>query len=331
MKDKQTLSFEQSNAMKAIAMLLIILGHNHILASQNGNSSLFEYLYKFHVSIFFILPFFYGKTEKINKQNISKILVRNGVPYFMIFCFSYIIYNFIIKHDGFNIVDFLGGFTNFPGYDLKSTIGFTFPWFLPVFMLMSIYKILGNNYKWAKWTFFTIGFIICISYKAYIIMWHSQLYILKALYYYAMGLSMYLLYKHIKYINYIGSIAFIVLSILFWTNIYKANAFYFSLSGFCVIKEITSHINFSRITFIDLIGKYSLPIYLIHVFISNTLERILPHSFIYGITIYLITIILSIFISITIYKFATIRSFIFPKSWKDWIGSLKKTCNRTTI
>ena len=324
MKDNPILSFQQSNAMKAIAMLLIILGHNHIISSQNGCSSLFEYLYRFHVSIFFFLPFFYGKTDKINKQNISKILIRNGVPYFMIFCFSYIVYNLIIKHNEFNIVNFLGGFTNFPGYDLKSTIGFTFPWFLPVFMLMSIYKIIGNNYKWAKWALFAIGLIICISSKAYIIMRHSPFYILKAIYYYAMGLSMYLLYKNIKHINYLGCIAFIVLSILFWTNVYKANTFYFSLSGFCVIKEITSHINFSRIPFIDLIGKYSLPIYLIHVFISNTLERILPHSFIYGITIYLITIILSIFISITIYKFETVRSFIFPKSWNDWICSFKK-------
>lgn len=64
----------QSNIIKAISILLIILGHNHILAPQDKNTLLFNFLYSFHVSIFFILPFFYNKTTKLNKKILAQLL-----------------------------------------------------------------------------------------------------------------------------------------------------------------------------------------------------------------------------------------------------------------
>lgn len=46
------ISVQESNIIKAIVMLLIVLGHNHILSPNEGMFSLFGYLYSFHVSIF---------------------------------------------------------------------------------------------------------------------------------------------------------------------------------------------------------------------------------------------------------------------------------------
>lgn len=309
----------QSNIMKAISMLLIIIGHNHILAPQDGSTPLFGFLYSFHVSIFFILPFFYNRKDTLNKENISKIVVRNGVPYLLFFIFCYVLYHFTLIKNGVNLPEFFGGIVNAPGYNAKNTTGFVFLWFLPVFMLMSLCKLIGNRYQWIMALFFLIGFIICINKEAYIFMRHAPFYILTALFYYAMGLSAYFLCRYLKCINYIGTIAFIVLTILYWTDYYQAQTFYFSLAGFFMLWELTTRIDFSKIPLLSLIGKYSLPIYLTHVFIYNVLERILPHTLLWGILIYFTTIGLSLLISMGIYKIEIIRKFLFPKSWKEWI------------
>ena len=132
-------------------------------------------------------------------------------------------------------------------------------------------------------------------------------------------MSAYYLCKYIKYINYIGAIAFVILTILYWTDIYQIRGYYFSLAGFFFIKEITSRFDFSKIPLLSLIGKYSLPIYLVHVFIYNILERALPYSLIWGVVNYFMTIGLSLVISIGIYRIEIIRKFLFPKSWDEWI------------
>ncbi len=323
----------QSNIIKAIAILLIILGHNHILAPQSNSSLLFEFLYKFHVSIFFILPFFYNKKNELNKENIYKVISRNGIPYLLFFAFCYFVYHFIFIKDGFNLLEFFGGIINAPGYNAKNTTGFVFLWFLPVFLLMSLYRLIGNRYHRIALSFFLIGFIICINKQAYNFMWHSPFYILKALYYYAMGLSTYILYKYIKYMNYIGTIAFIVLTFLYWTDYHQINTFYFSIAGFCALREITTLIDFSKIFLLRVIGEYSLSIYLIHVFIYNVLEKLLPNTIIGGIIIYGLTVSISLLVSIGIYRINILRSFLFPKSWKEWIKvfSTSKTSNSKAL
>lgn len=317
----------QSNIIKAISILLIILGHNHILAPQDKNTLLFNFLYSFHVSIFFILPFFYNKTTKLNKKNISTIITRNGIPYLLFFVFCYFIYHFILIKNGLNLSEFFGGLINIPEYNLKSTTGFVFLWFLPVFLLMSLYKLIGSQYKWLMCIFFIIGFTFCINKQAYIFMWNAPFYLFKALYYYAMGLCTYFLFKYIKYMSYIGTAIFLILVVLFWTETYRANAFYFSITGFCAIKELTTQVDFSKCSLLKLIGKYSLSIYLTHVFIYNALERLLPQTFIWGIIIYFITIGISLLISFCIYRIEILRRFVFPKSWEEWISLFhKKRC-----
>lgn len=316
--DSYYIAIKQSNIMKAIIMLLIILGHNHILAPNNTSSYLFGYLYKFHVSIFYILPFFYNKKYTITRLTIWNTIVKNGIPYFIFFTFCYLIYHFVIIKNGFNLSEFLGGIINAPGYNTKNTTGFVFLWFLPVFLLVSLGKLIGNRYSWTMYTFFLIGFIICINKQAYNLMWNSPFYILKALYYYAMGLSTYILYKYVKYMNYIGTIVFIILTIIYWAGNRQINTFYFSIAGFCILRELTTYIDFSKISLLKLIGEYSLSIYLIHIFIYNILEKLLPNTFIGGMIIYILTVGLSLLISIGIYKINILRSFLFPKSWKEW-------------
>lgn len=315
-----SISIHTSTIIKAIAILLVILGHNHILAPNDGSSTLFNYLYRFHVSLFFILPFFYNKPEQLNWHNISKTITKNGIPYILFFTICYGLYHFIIIKDGCTFSTYFKGIIEYPGFTVKSVTGFYFIWFLPVFMIMSIIKLFGYNHKYYIIIFFIIG--LSISNTNYN---QAPFYICRALVYYTMGIFAYYLSKFIKNIDEIGCLFFFMLSILFWTDIYKANYIIFSISAFFTIKKIVSIIDFQRIPFLSLIGKYSLPIYLTHVFIYNVLERILPHTLLWGILIYLITIGLSLSISIVIYKIEVIRKFLFPKSWKEWIHFYQTT------
>ena len=314
---------EQSNIIKAIAMLLIVLGHNHILAPYENMTELhlFEYLYSFHVSLFFILPFFYGKKSKLDRNNLSKTIVRNGVPYIIFFTFGYLVTHVILgTHGHFSISEFLGGIIDAPG--CRNSSGFVFLWFLPVFMLVSIIRMLGDKYKWMMAVFSIIGIIICVNGQAYVLMWHSPFFILKALFYYAMGFCCYCLGKYIKHMDFIGLAVFVILSVLYWTDTYHARTFYFSISGFFAIKWVTGMVDFSKIKMLNLIGKYSLCIYLIHVFIYNVLERLIPNNCLWGAILYIATIGISLLLSIVIYKMGIARC-LFPKTAADLAQSLK--------
>lgn len=314
---------QQSTAIKAIAMLLIVLGHNHILAPQEaGHSELFEYLYKFHVSIFFILPFFYDHQQSLDWASVKKILAKCGIPYILFFAFSYFVYHFAFLKDAGSVAEFFGGLVGAPGCGHKLVTGFVFLWFLPVFMLMSLFKLVGSWSKWLMALFFSAGFVICVWSEAYVVMWHSPFYVLKALYYYSMGLSCCFVARNVPHAGILGVVSFLVLSVLYWMGIFRAGYFCFSLSAFLSIKWLTSIVDFSRFRWLLLIGQYSLSIYLVHVFIYNVLERLLPNSLLAGMVIYVLTILFSLAVSLLIYKVTFLRQFIFPQTWNEWISAL---------
>ena len=61
MKETIYLTRDESNIIKGILILLIVLGHNHFLMDGEYVRLQIQ-LYKFHVIEFFILPFFYKMT-----------------------------------------------------------------------------------------------------------------------------------------------------------------------------------------------------------------------------------------------------------------------------
>lgn len=314
---------QQSTAIKAIAMLLIVLGHNHILAPQEaGIPVFFDYLYKFHVSLFFILPFFYDHRQSLDWASVKKILVKCGIPYMLFFAFSYFVYHFAFLKDAGSAAEFFGGLVGAPGCGHKLVTGFVFLWFLPVFMLMSLLKLVGSWSKWLSALFFFVGFVICVWSEAYVVMWHSPFYVLKALYYYSMGLSCWFFARYVPHAGILGAVSFLVLSVLYWMG-FRAENFYYSLSAFLCIKWLTSIVDFSKFRWLQLIGQYSLPIYLVHVFIYNVLERLMPNSLLAGMVIYVLTILFSLAVALLIYKVTFLRQFIFPQSWNEWISALR--------
>lgn len=55
---------EGANAIKGFLMLLIVLGHNHLLAPSQG--ILFHYLYSFHLICFLSYPIFIIKSYLVH-------------------------------------------------------------------------------------------------------------------------------------------------------------------------------------------------------------------------------------------------------------------------
>ena len=130
------LSRQESNTLKGLFIFLIILGHNHILCPTNG--IIMQYLYRFHVIAFFIIPFFYTNYQgKLNINNIRDYFVRNYIPYILFFSFSFLVFHLAIKKDGLDISVFLKGIVFASQPVIKQTTGFYFLWFLPAFFAVT--------------------------------------------------------------------------------------------------------------------------------------------------------------------------------------------------
>ena len=140
---KSYLTFEESSAIKGTLILLIILGHNHILAPIEGR--LFNYLYDFHVYGFFILPFLYNKKIDIKRITLLDGFIKLWGPYIFFFLLCYFVYQLEIAKDRLEITEIIYGIFNASQRTIKSVTGFAFIWFLPAYYSMTIWMMILNN------------------------------------------------------------------------------------------------------------------------------------------------------------------------------------------
>jgi len=313
------LSIDQSNALKGLLMLLIILGHNHILVPQTGQ--LIVYLYKFHIYCFFILPFLYNKRTDLNIKNIVDIFVKNWIPYLFFFLISYFIYHVIVSKDKFFNINFLYGFLNGSTDATKNTAGFICLWFMPAYCSMSIVMLIYNNTnKYVKPIILLIAFTFyCFSgYSGFTI---RKLFpiipfaITQGFYYFTFGFVTKLLLDKILYIQYIGALIFIIISVLYWTV--KLDNFYlvFSFSAFLFVYTFRNLLQ--KIPLLINIGKYSFPIYLLHIFVYNFLEILMQRTLLFGFIDYVLTVAISMLIGYWMINIDFIRKLIFPKNLNE--------------
>ena len=315
--ENNKISKTNSTAIKGLAILLIILGHNHILAPQN--EGIFNYLYSFHIYIFFILPFFYDKKIQLSKKNIINCIVRFYIPYIIFFTFSYFIYHSFILKDDINLKEFITGFFNIGGYNCKNTTGFQFIWFLPAFCMYNLYRILTSKYPYLSYLYIIIGILAQISDIFHNLIFSFPFYIGQGFYYISIGLLTVLLTNVLPSSKKVLPFIFITISVLYFLDfIKKPYIFIFSISGFFFIKWIAQLISEYKI--IKILGDNSLLIYLVHVYLYNALERLFPFNLFFGYVNYLLTIILSIYISIWINNNIILRNLIIPKDFKSWIN-----------
>ena len=316
-ENRAYLNREQSECIKGILIILIVLGHNHILCPNTVSGGMMEYLYTFHVAGFFILPFFYQSETKTSWTKAGNTITRCWVPYFWICLCCWFSYSIVSHHFEFgfhHIVAFFQG-TQTP---LAKYYGFVFPWFLPTYCSLSLLMLLSKKKKWMYLVLSLMG--TCTLFMSWI-----QFYQFKnsipfglglAIYYFFLGVITFQANKLSAYSKYVGGLLFCVLSVCWWMGISLPVIYHFMpVSFFLLLLCICPHLNCK---WIRIWGHYSLGIYLIHIFISNITYQLLPHSYIMGGISFVLCLFVPLVIIMQIYKNNVLRRMLFPKKWGEF-------------
>lgn len=310
---------EQSNAIKGSLIILIVLGHNHVLCPNTVDGGITDFLYQFHIAGFFILPFFYNITLDSSWKRIQTIVIRTWIPYFWIcfacwLCTCVFFKNF--KFGWEHIWAFVQG-TQTP---IRNAFGFVFPWFLPTFCTFSIIMIIARKHKWFIFLFTLMAIILWLLpwYDFYILKNTIPFGVVLAISYFGYGAITFLLNKLNKISKWIGSILFIILSYGYWEH-WNLGFLYKMFP--CLFFFFTITVSpFLNCRFIRILGQNSLGIYLFNVFLSNITFIFLPHTIFYGVIGFLTSLLIPLVLTILIFKIRILRILLFPKS----IDELKK-------
>lgn len=144
---KSYLSKEESLSIKGLLILLIILAHNSLLCTRDGDSSDFyiwrNWLYTFHIQSFFILPFLYGDKKVLSWKLLCKTILHDGLklltPYMWITAICIIIRCIFIPNP-INWDKIIIAFIIGSQWLVSQAIGFHFLWFLPTFFTATVIK-----------------------------------------------------------------------------------------------------------------------------------------------------------------------------------------------
>lgn len=341
------ISHDASTAIKGLMMLLIILGHTEMLTpnfAKGERTFLYFWLYSFHVYIFFILPIIYGvKRDSIARRrgvidgnsvlkNSKHNLIKIGVPYFWFFLFSTFIYLFVGKGN-LNIWGVLYAFIfgNEPLIDRY--IGFNFLWFLPAMLaLLFLKSIWYHSAVIVKMAIITIsvvlwGLTILGVVTRYQIGMYAPFAISHGFYFIIYGLiSRWIIERHIptKILMPSTIVLSTVLSFLICYKPTMGQGAYFNVSTiirllmpilvFLLLYCLRRTIAKSRL--LSLIGRYSLQIYLFHVFVINGLVQLSFHfiepSICLRIVVFVLATIISTGISVFVVKTPLVNKLLFP-------------------
>ena len=308
------LTFQESDRLKGLLILLIVFGHISQLLEQIG--SLHATLYSFHVVAFLFLPFLFNK-DRLTYQNIKKNLKRIYVPYTLFFLLSLIIYSFLSHH--FDALSALKSWFFGTSALLKVDIGLRVLWFFPALLFTLILIMIFNQLDKKQQKRFLILMLILhltipLIPKEYLFYFPLSSYI--PLYLFTIGITVKYIYDHYdyqKYPTWLYSLLFIGLLYLAYGSDFSlasaifpniiSNPVYFILQDLIMILSFFTLILWSRnIKFFETFGKYSLAIFTIHPFVIQALNLIYPwETFTEGIIKFLLVLTITYILTRLIY------------------------------
>jgi len=322
--NSNTLTFEQTNRLKGLLILLIVFGHISQLLEQFG--SLHSTLYSFHVVSFLLLPFLFNK-DRLNIKNIFKNLRRIYIPFTLFFLLSLTIFSFL-EHR-FDPISALISWGIGSSAFLKIDTGLRVFWFFPALMSTVLLLMIYNSLSlYTRKIFFIFMFILHILIpfvpKEYLFYFPLSSYI--SIYLFTIGITVKYLYENLDYSKYTWLISGLFIALLFlaygsdfslasaiFPNI-KENTLNFILQDLIMISSFFALILWSKkIKFLETFGYYSLGIFTIHPFIVQALNKLYPwETFAEGLVKFILIILITYLIVRIIYFF-NINKILYPR------------------
>ena len=341
MADSHSLiSREESASIKGLAILLIILGH----IGRDFTSFQF-WLYSYHLILFFMLPFLYGKKE-VRPTRIFNLFLRLYIPYLwvLILCSSIsILTGYTTLHTP---TEYIKAFLIGSQTELKETVGFNFPWFMPAFFFLSLSIFIKDiSTRWSK-----IVILLILLYGLFVLFYMAStspnaIYSLScisrgAAYFFLGYAANYFIIRkqarlHTAPYKYLIGLIFIICvtgqAILqkYYTTLseralpyalgYGITEILAPIAALCLLYGFREGL--SKQKFLRFIGNLSFEIYCFHVIILNVLWKITDT---FGISstpvtagiIFLLTCILSIATAYVLKRITPLHKLLFPRGIK---------------
>lgn len=302
------ISHRESNAIKGLLIILIVLGHNKYI-QQGGLNNL--YLYSFHVYAFYFLPFLYN-FKNINFFNlVSKNLLRLYIPYTCFFLLLLIINIATGKRPPLEntLITYITG----SQFQLSENFGFgSFLWFIPTMFSVLCYRwiyyhlnIMGRYILLALSGLCLVGFTYLIP--SFVVTWRFAPFCLTVAL--AMVLPGVILREVCRRMeNDFIALSFFLLVILlmiFYPVRQEYGLTYLTINRLlCPVLIFSFLLSFRKFLSqkpkLVEYGKLSFKIYLIHIFIYNAayhfIDRFNPGIY-FGLLVFFICFILTVLIS----------------------------------
>lgn len=302
------LTRNESNAIKGILILLIVLGHNKYV-QQGGMNNL--YLYSFHVYAFYYLPFLYNFKNLKLTNLLSNNFIRLYVPYTIFFLLLFVIHG--LSGSWPNFMNSIKTYICGSQFMLSQNFGYgSFLWFIPTMFSVLFYRWIYYHLNYTGRCIMLGISGLCLLGFTYMIpafvttWWYSPFCLTVAL---GMVLPGVILREICSRLNksYVALAFFllVILLMIFYPVKDEYGLTYLTINRlicpiliFSFLLSIRNYLS-SKPALIEY-GKLSFKIYLIHIFIYNGLYRILdnykPGIYI-GILLFFICFIVTFFIS----------------------------------
>lgn len=282
-ENKHILTYEQTDRLKGLLIILIVLGHIGQLFTVQSQSV----LYAFHITTFLFLPFLFNN-DKLTIENIKKTFKRYFIPYSIFFAVSLLVFTMYLQNEFDPMSTFIAWLIG-SGPLLRGSIGFSVYWFFPALIFLLVLIMVNNT---LSLTGRKIFFYLMIVAHFFIPMLPGEIlqyfpfgsYV--ALYLFIVGLVIKYIFYHYPWRNipqWIVIMTFIIALVAVYGSKFNLASpllsniismpFDFILHDFIMISGFFSMILLSeKINFFEWFGRYSIAIYTVHPFVIKILD-----------------------------------------------------------
>ena len=309
------ISKEDSTALKAILILLVILGHNRYLMSVNDMLP-FRFLYSFHVYAFFLLLFLYDHHHQSLIGFLWKNIKRFGVPYMGVFAALFAVsMPTVLEYNVWTIIKaFLrGSFRDIYGF------GGAF-WFIPsMFILLCVKQLYYESGLLVRIVLIMISGL-CMSAHAFALPAELlQMGGVRGVAMLPLGIALrYVVQKWPPYVSKWPNLLFFSVLILFMaTSQTKYPYTYLTIVRilcpvFMILFFMAQISTLKKVPLLMQIGYNSFPIYIIHIFVYQLSYWVIDRLFETGLALSVILFFTVTGVSFLISKLRVIK-YVFPR------------------